>query len=393
MDTTDLVLEDLSYLDITTGSWRRGSLRIRDGRFVTETSGGGDQRSCTVLRLSGLWAVPSFVDMHAHVTLEPRAHEFSGASASQDHHLSSTFRAVRNLTEGARAGIALIRDMGGDEIAFSNLRKSSATAIDNLPELVTSGVPVCHIDGHASTWGRTLMSLSEDVFLETHGQKGHEWVKVMNGPELWPDHELANLVKRAHSFNLRVAVHAFTPEGIRGAVAAGADTVEHGLVCDEDLAELAKQNNTWFVPTAYCSWISLRPRYTLTQPPSEVTLLDYWFSYLEESFPSHLESGLSVLPGTDAGSAPCSFDDYVHELVFLAARWHIPPSTVLRAATLDAAEVLGRSSDYGSIAPGKLACIVVSSENPLENLATLRHPELVLLRGSAVLNALGEAWS
>jgi hypothetical protein len=333
--------------------------------------------------------------MHTHVTFEPRAHYDEIPFDYGDDTASNVARGIRNLTEAARLGICLVRDMGGRPNATRNVRIIANSGEINLPETVTSGEPLCLPDGHGSNFGRVFCTDNEQEIREyicSHRDAGHEWLKIMNGPEVWDAVRLRQLVQIAHSEGLRTAVHAFTPVGIRNAVHAGADTVEHALVFEDSLIGSVQANRTVFVPTYYCSWLSLRPRFTWSQSATEIGHLEYWRTLLVDSKAAHQASGALTLPGTDAGCSPCTFDDYFHELQQFK-HWGMSEIQIMRAASADAAHILGRSNSFGSVSIGKWANIVITEKSPLESLANLRNPELVLLKGVDIVNHLGEKWT
>ncbi|KUN85538.1 hypothetical protein AQJ66_13600 [Streptomyces bungoensis] len=382
-------LNGLTVVDVRRGETRKASITLSQGRILALDEPAPE--GAEIVDLDGCWATPSFVDMHAHVTFEPRTHDGAVTFAFDEPPEVGGLRAVQNLTEALRNGICLVRDVGGRAPHMAEAKRHVASRHILLPELVTSGEPLCLPNGHGSVFGQHLSQSTLDELVDRQAAAGHEWLKIMNGPELWPDEELERIIRSAHRAGMLTAVHAFTPAGIRAAVRAGATTVEHGMVADPDLMEEAKGRSTVFVPTAYCSWISLRARFVMSQPASEVAILDYWHAYLEECRPAHIAAGLPVLVGTDAGCAPCSFDDYVDELLRFE-RWGIAPMEVIRNATIRAAECLGRADDFGSIDVGKWANLVVTEHDPTVSPAALRHPTLVLYKGSSVVNALGERW-
>lgn len=383
-------LRGLTVVDVVHGETRKASVTIASGRIIAIDELPPD--GAETVDLDGCWAVPSFVDMHAHVTFEPRTHDGVVSFSFDEPPELGGLRAVQNLTEALRNGICLVRDVGGRAPHIAAAKQYIASQHLLLPELITSGEPLCRPQGHGSVFGQHL-SPSEAIeqLVGRHVAAGHEWLKIMNGPELWPEPELAEIVTAAHRAGLLTAVHAFTPEGIGAAVRAGATTVEHGMVADADLISQARERSTSFVPTSYCSWISLRPRFTQTQPSSEVSILDYWYRYLEECRVPHIAGGLPVLPGTDAGCAPCSFDDYADELVRFEG-WGMEPLEVLRSATIRAAQRLGRADHFGSIDLGKWANLVITERDPTVTTTAVRHPVLVFYKGSSVVNALGERW-
>jgi imidazolonepropionase-like amidohydrolase len=383
-------LRGLTVVDVVCGETRKASITVSSGRIVALDE--PPPEGAETIDLDGCWATPSFVDMHAHVTFEPRTHDGVVSFAFDEPPELGGLRAVQNLTEALRNGICLVRDVGGRAPHIATAKQYIASQHLLLPELITSGEPLCRPQGHGSVFGQHLSpSQGIEQLIGRHLSAGHEWLKIMNGPELWPEPELAEIVSSAQRAGLLTAVHAFTPEGIRAAIRAGATTVEHGMVADADLIAKARQRSTSFVPTSYCSWISLRPRFTQTQASSEVAILDYWYRYLEECRPLHLAARLPVLPGTDAGCAPCSFDDYVEELARFEG-WGMAPFEVLRSATIRGAQRLGRAGLFGSIDVGKWANLVVTERDPTVSTTALRHPVLVFYKGSSVVNALGERW-
>ncbi len=386
-----LSLRGLRVVDVVSGEVHETTVVIANGRIVAV---GEDRPAGTEeLDLTGCWAAPSFIDMHAHVTFNARDHDHPGTFSFTEPAEVGLLRAIQNLTEAMRNGICVVRDAGGRQSPLSLTKATLDSGALSLPELITSGEPLCLPDGHGAIFGKAVRTLDDiDHVIRDHAMQGHEWLKIMNGPELWSDTDLRYVVKTAHAAELRTAVHAFTQEGIMAAVQAGATTVEHGLLADQELTELARAGGTVFVPTAYCSWVSLRPRFTYTQSAVELGHLDFWYRYLEECRPAHINAGLPVLPGTDAGCAPCTFDDYFDELARFE-QWGMRPIDVLRAATVEAATCLGRQDRIGSIAVGKDANLVITDRDPTESTAHLRHPVLVLYRGSAVVNFLGERWA
>ncbi len=385
-----LHLRGLNIVDVVRGDVRKTPVTIAGGRIIANDDTMWEDNA--VLDLDGCWATPSLVDVHAHVTFEPRAHDGLVSFSFDDPPELGTMRAVQNLTEALRNGICLVRDAGGRQAHLKGVMQYLADGCLLLPELVTCGEPLCRLGGHGSAFGQHASSTKElELLITRHAAAGHEWLKVMNGPELWPEPELVQVVSLAHHAGLRTAVHAFTPEGIRAAVRAGANTIEHGMVADPEVISEARRFGTWFVPTAYCSWISLRPRFTRTQPFSEIVHLEYWFDYLDQCRPAHVANRIPILPGTDAGCAPCSFDDYLEELAYFE-RWGLDPMAVLQNATIRAAECLGRDANFGSIDVGKWANLIVTERDPTSETSHLRQPVLVFYKGADVVNALGERW-
>ncbi|CNF12601.1 imidazolonepropionase [Mycobacterium tuberculosis] len=375
------------------------SITITDG--TVSAVGGEEPPGAEAIDLTGCWATPSLVDMHTHLTFDPRAHRRSRPAqestngvqdASDGDELIGFARAMQSLSEALRSGICLVRDAGGREAPLRMVKTLLASDGVIAPELVTCGEPLCLPDGHGLAFGRTLGPVDGlPRLLDEHRNRGHEWLKIMNGPELWPRPRLTEIIQAAHMRGLKVAVHAFTSDGIRDAVLSGADSVEHAMVADDDVTNEARRRGTFFVPTYYCAWLSLRERFTWTQTRVELGHLAYWLRYMESCRQAHVENRLPALPGTDAGCAPCSFDDYVEELVEFES-WGLAPISVLRIAALEAAAALGRADRFGSISSGKWANIIVTESAPTDTVRALEDPLLILFKGIEVYNRMGKRW-
>lgn len=387
-----LHLQGVNIVDVNTNDVRaKTSITLLSGRV--SAIGEDPPPDAAVLDLDGCWVTPGLVDMHTHITLEPRAHHPGVLFDHAEDPSVAAQRAVRNLGEALRAGICLVRDVGGRGPAIAHTREMARSSRVILPDVVTSGAPLCIAGGHGVEFGQVVPDLPAVLkMLGEHRRSGHEWLKIMNGPELWPADLLRDIVAAAKAEDLRVAIHAFTSDGVRDAVHARPHTIEHAMVRDDDLIAAARRHGIAFVPTYYCSWLSLRPRFTWTQPPHEVAYLEQWRDYLDLCRPAHLASGLPILPGTDAGCAPCTFDDHIEELLTFE-RWGIPPIQVIRSSSIEAATALRRDSDTGSISVGKWANMLITESDPTESVRSLRSPLLVLFRGADVVNLLGERWN
>jgi len=162
--------------------------------------------------------------------------------------------------------------------------------------------------------------------------------------------EMAAAVVEAHRRGLRVAAHAVGRDGIRDAVAAGVDTVEHGNFLDEEIAEDMAR-------TAVAGH--------------------------QESFRMAQEAGLDIVAGTDAGSCRTHHPALVDELLLMHA-YGMPTDAVLRATTSAAGKVLGRQGTVGVVRPGSTADLLVLQGSPLADLEQLRSPLAVIRAGSPV---------
>jgi len=289
--------------------------------------------------------------------------------------------------------VCLVRDVGSKGNKAALLK--SLVDSENIPgpEIILSGEPFCISGGHGFEFGQSIDSSNMDKLLDAHLELGYEWLKVMNGPELFDEILLRTLVEKAHRLGIRVAVHAFTESGIAGSIRAHSDTIEHAVVFNnQELIEIARNCQIQFVPTFYCAWLSLREDFLRTIPKIERDYLYNWYEYLDKNFQFHINHGFPVAVGTDAGSAPCTFFDCIEEVKMLHHRG-LPMATAIKSATLLPAQILGRENKYGTIAAGKWANMLLFEKNPLEDVDALNRIKVIWYRGLDVYNHLESPWN
>ncbi len=361
------------------------TLYIEGDRFVKEADL-DPSKPLVSIDLDGRWVIPGLIDLHAHVTLNPRGHcklpPLEGT-------LDVQTIAVMNLTDALFRGICLIRDVGAHPSALDDLLQLARTCGSELPEIVSCGSPLCVPDGHGTSFGHTVASdIDLKELLDHYLALGIRVIKLMNGPELWDEEALSRVVRLASARGIGVVVHAFTPEGVDMSILPGVSSIEHAFPFDSHQAFRACNYNIMFVPTLYCSVCSLRPEYVLTERPAEIGHLEAWRDYLADCCEREMWRGMLLGIGTDAGCAPSSFAEYGQELAALV-RIGVPPSLVLRAATEDAALLLQVEDRLGIIRPGFTANCVVLDNDPLVDISTVLTPSAVFYKGRDILHRFG----
>jgi len=381
------LLNNLKIVDVVSGTvLENRSILIDDGiiRAIETSNNNSDEAA---LDTRGLWVIPSFVDMHAHVTFEGREHHKISFDLEENTE-TSLARCIQNVTEALFSGTCLIRDMGAKSNAIYSLRKLIDTRKVLGPELILCGKPLCVEGGHGHEFGQTLADQSIDSLIDDHLEKKLDWLKIMNDPELFPIGLLRSIVEKAHSANLKIAIHAFTEDGVKNAVQAEADTIEHAVAFNDEVSGIAQKNGTWFVPTLYCSKISLSPDYLSTVSDEAYKgYLYQWYDFLHRHFSYHIRSNLPVLAGTDAGNAPSTFSDIYHEIAYFHTQG-LSAIDALRAATIFPAKALGVENKYGSINIGKWANFILLSVNPLDDISSIKHPAAIWYKGKSITRPL-----
>jgi imidazolonepropionase-like amidohydrolase len=375
-----LILRAAHVWDGTTADLRHRDMVCRDGRVVEFTDPGmarvGDDD--VALDLDGATVVPGLVDAHVHLV-------WSGGTdpvglVDREGEQLTLLRAAGRARDQLRAGITTVRDLGSNwDIAIHVARAIDRGAIEG-PTVIASGRTVIMTGGHDPFWGlpsdgtdavvqgvRTQVAHGADVIktAATGGVYGQAEGEEVGASELTYD-ELAALTAEAHRRGRKVAVHALGTEGIRNAVAAGVDTVEHGVFLTEDIVESMVRQGTVLCPTA-----AVYRRMAAGEAP------DYAVAKAGEVVAAHrtsvamaLEAGIDVIAGTDAGAPGMPHPSLVDEIEVLID-YGLPPLNALKAATSRAADALGRPG-IGRIAVGSAANFAIVDGDPLHDPGILR---------------------
>jgi imidazolonepropionase-like amidohydrolase len=388
MPSEDLLIAGARLIELGEGPVSElVSIAVQEGRITDVRPSTFEDSGRADIDLEGRYVIPGLVDLHVHLCHEPRTHFGIGFSHGEPEQVAA-YRVIQNLTEMQQHGVCLVRDVGGREGPIRQVADLAARREMVLPDIESAGAPYCLESGHGIEFGR---SLNDDTNIPSimgdHAAEGHSWIKVMNGPEIWPRRALSRLCDAARRAGLKVAVHAFTDEGVWSALDARVDTIEHCFASSEEMVVAATESGTNFVPTAFAARVSLGTSFRATMPPDEVGYLMEWQGYLDEGLAVHRRSCLPALIGTDAGCAPCQAQDIIDEMLQLES-WSFSPADILKWATRTAADILGRA-DFGRIARGRWASLLAVDENPLDSIRNLRDPALVLIKGAPVRDRVG----
>ena len=371
-------------------------LHVREGRLIAVSSEGTEAAGATkdlpVLDLEGRFIVPGLIDAHVHLELDPalKSPKEQLAVAESDRRAGIAARAKRMLG----AGITTARDCGGGahwELAHRNAINAQEAM---GPRLLCCGQPLTPRGGHCNFWGgevETRLEIDRMVALQL--EAGADWIKVMaTGGVFTPGTNardaqfdlprLLSIVGAAERGGSFVAAHCHGTEGIRNAVRAGVRTIEHasfagpdgfGTELDDSLMQEMASQKLWVSPTVNAGW-GRRIENDKGEPTD-------FFKRLSSLLRTQKEHGIRFIASTDAGIPGVEHHNLVGGLLAFERFADLRPVEVLRSATSEAAAALGIQDETGRIAPGLSADFLVLDSNPLENLASLRDPEIVVFRG------------
>ncbi|WP_344016726.1 amidohydrolase family protein, partial [Streptomyces thermospinosisporus] len=331
--------------------------------------------------------LPGLIDAHVHLALDAGSDPVETLHTASDAELYAgmAMRAEQLLA----TGVTTVRDLGDRGGLAVRLRDEIASGRLPGPRILAAGTPLTTPGGHC--WflgGEVEGEAAIRAAVRRNAASGVDLVKVMatgggitkGGPPVWQaqftPRDMRVVVEEARRAGLPVAAHAHGTEGIAAAVAAGVNSIEHctwmakdGFDVREDLVAAMAGQGISVCPAASPDWRGFAERFG-PERAEEMFGQIRWMT----------ESGVRLLPGTDAGVPRAVFDGFVSSLEFFE---HIgmKPAEIIDLATAGAAEALGIAHDTGRLTPGHRADLLVVEGDPLTDLSALRTVRLVLAEG------------
>jgi imidazolonepropionase-like amidohydrolase len=190
--------------------------------------------------------------------------------------------------------------------------------------------------------------------------------------------ELQAAVDEASHFGLRVAAHAHSPEGIKNAIRAGVAAVEHATLIDDEGIALAKQHGTYLVMDIYDDECIQADGKKGTMPADFLEHDRELGEAQRQNFRKAVNAGVKLAFGTDAGI--CPYGTSAKQFAFMV-KYGMTPMQAIQSATSSAADLIGRSSEFGSINVGKYADVIAVSGDPLKDVTVLENVQFVMKDG------------
>jgi len=348
--------------------------------------------------LAGGMLLPGLIDCHVHFCLDGGPDPVG--SAQRAGLPLMTLKAAQFARQTLLAGVTAVRDMGGSQYVDLAIRDAVRDGLIPGPRILASGRLVCMTGGTGWTFGGREADGPEEVRKAVREQikAGADLVKIMAtggvitpgvepGSPQYTEAELRAGVEEAHKAGRRVASHAQGTQGVLNALRAGVDSIEHGIFLDDETIALMAERGVALVPT-------LAPVHNIERQGLEAGLPEWMVAKTHRVKGPHLDSlrrarqaGLKIALGTDAG---CPFNRHGANLteLRLLVESGFSPAEALRAATLTAAETLGRQGELGSVEAGKLADLVVVEGDPLADVCLLEQPERLrlIMQGGRIID-------
>jgi len=370
---------------------------VRDGRIVDVGPDVQVPGGARVIDLTAYTVLPGLMDAHTHLTIDQRNQD---PLAELEHTAAErAFGAIPNARAVLLAGFTTVRDLGSYRALVDVALRDAINRGDVIgPRMYVAGAYITIAGGAGAVTG-----FAPDVTLPWDLRYGaanspsevRERVRVLAGErvdvikmfatgavlthnsnpagrEATPE-ELAAGADEAHSFGLKLAVHAHGAEGIKAAIRAGAASIEHGTLMDDEGRALMKQHGTYLVPT-----LEIRECVGKNYPAEFVSKAQQIMTAQLANFRKAVNAGVKIGFGTDIGV--CRFGTNAREFGLMVENGMTPMHAIQAATTADA-DLLGVSTKLGSITKGKLADIIAVRGDPLQNVRLLEDVRFVMKEG------------
>jgi imidazolonepropionase-like amidohydrolase len=388
-------------IDVLTGKLvDHPQITVVDGRITAVGSPGTVPVGSRRVDLPGMTLLPGLIDMHTHLTSDPH---YSGYQSLQFTDNFWTVVGVANAKKTLEAGFTTVRNVGSDNFDDVAIKQAIEQGITTGPRIVPATYAIGATGGHCDstefppslkTPGFNIANGPDELraMVRKLRKYGAEVIKFCGtggvlsktdtvGGQQYSLTEMKALVDEAHMLGLRVAVHAHGTSGIKDAIRAGVDTIEHASLADDEAFALAKQHGTWFSMDIY------NDDYILAEGEKNGVFKESLDKERviglkqRQTFQAAVKAGVKMVFGTDGGVYPNGFN--ARQFITMV-KWGMTPMQAIQAATANAAEALGRPGDVGAIAVGRYGDLIAVAGNPLDDVAKLQSVAFVMKGGEVV---------
>jgi imidazolonepropionase-like amidohydrolase len=385
---------------VRTGRYlEKPQLLIRDGRIAEigtqgETLAGA--QGATQVKLDGMTLLPGLIDMHVHLDGDPL---YGGYTGLQFNDRFWSVLTVPHAERTLRAGFTTVRNVGADDWNDVGLRQAIDAGKIVGPRVVTAAYAIGSTGGHCDrTYFPPSMKQTSPYNFDSPQEArkrvrevrkyGAQVIKICAtggvfsrntepGQQQLSLAEMQAIVEEAHMQGLKVAAHAHGASGIRDAIRAGVDTIEHASLIDDEGIALAKKHGAWLSMDIY------NTEYTQAEGKKNGVLeenlaKDRDIAEIQrENFRRAHRAGVKMVYGTDAGVYPHGRNA---EQFRWMVKYGMTPLEAIQSATLNAAEALGRD-DVGVIEKGRYADLIAVKGDPTRDVTILESVAAVMKGG------------
>lgn len=378
-----------------------GKVSAVKGGYLDAASAGAPADARTI-DLKDSFVLPGLIDCHVHITgeLGPRSQLAEVEDDPEETVLDGVVYANRTLM----AGFTTVRDLGSPARTGFALRDAINKGEVEGPTILAAGMMISITAGHGDVNGfseevthalrpESICNGADDCRRAVREQirKGADVIKLATtggvlsniaagtGQQMFED-EAKAIIDTAHMMGKKVASHAHAAGGVNLALRSGVDSVEHGSFMDADSIKLFKQSGAYLVPTLLAGHtvVNMARNSTTLTPAQAAKALDVG-ERMKVSFGNAVKNGVKVAFGTDSGVSAHGTNAYEFKLMVDAG---MPAAEAIKAATVNAADLLDRSSRIGTLEAGKDADIIAVAKSPIEDVTELSRVQFVMRRGT-----------
>ncbi|KGJ91512.1 metal-dependent hydrolase family protein [Colwellia psychrerythraea] len=381
---------------------------IKDGIITSVKSGfisvNKIDEQAQLIDLSKSFVMPGLMDMHVHLKgeLGPKNDSEKLRMSDADTLVKSAYFAQKTLL----AGFTTVRDLGGSPEQSYALRDGIAKGYLQGPRIIAAGSNVAVTGGHGDVDGmnpallemhtaKTVCDGPYDCRRATrHAIKfGADVIKITStggvlsdtdtgtGQQM-ADDELREVIDTAHALGRKVASHAHAAAGINAALRAGVDSIEHGSYANEESIKLFKKTGAYLVPTLMAgdTVVALAKNTNFMSPAISAKAIRVGGDMIE-NFKRSYKAGVKIAYGTDSGVSKHGENAREAVLMFNAG---MKAQDILKSATVNAADLIGKSESLGTLETGKIADIIAMDNSPLNDMKALLDIDFVMKSGVVV---------
>jgi len=403
-----IVVKAGKLLDVRKGSYVENAAVWIEGERIKEVGSASEiqaraPKSAKVIDLGRATVLPGLIDCHTHIMARipdgDNGYTLNLATKSQ------AFRALEgayNARITLEAGYTTIRDVEseGSEYADVALRDAINQGLAEGPRMQVATRAIAAVGQYFPfgvspdltdfPTGAQMVSGVEEARRAVREQIGHgaDLIKVYadwEHPTLTVD-EMRVIVEEAHRQKLKVAAHATTPEGIKNAVTAGVDSIEHGHRASREDLEMMKANGVFLVPTVGVIDLDVEKHKNDPATPEQRKQLETFLQGIQQAVEMAKSLGVKIAAGFDPAS-PDVHGKNATELAAMAKRG-LTPLEVIQAATINAAELLSWQDKVGALEAGHYADLIAVDGDPLADITVLQKVKFVMKGGVVVKAAL-----
>ena len=402
----DVIITAERLLDVRTGRMvQRPEILVRDGKVVSIKPDAGAPQAAggaTRIDLPGMTLLPGLIDMHVHLDSDPT---YGGYSYLEYNERFWSALAVAHAGRTLDAGFTTVRNVGASDWNDVGLSQAIAAGKVRGPRIIPAAWSFGATGGHCdSTYFPPSMEEKNPYNADSPDEVrksvralrkyGAQVIKVCAtggvfsrntepGQQQMNYGELRAAVEEAAQWGLKVAAHAHGAAGIKDAIRAGVTTIEHASLIDDEGIQLAKKHGAWLSMDIY------NGDYTAAEGKKNGVLEDNLRKDREvteiqrQNFKKAHAAGVKMVFGTDAGIYPHGDNGKQFALM---VKYGMTPLQAIQAATVNAAEALGRL-DVGVVEAGRVADLVAVGGDPLRDVRVLETPAVVIQGGVVVKRA------